>query len=263
MNMIKILMSNPYAWLILSLCTVASLIFAIYTWIMGKKTKEISIDKYTNEIVKMGKSPIQKLEMKFDGKAIQDLSSTIYFIWNSGNGVINANDMVGERPIRITCENEQFLDVKVIKQSDESNSFRILDFNSTNIEMTFDYIDSGEGLKFQILHTGNDEKIHVEYKIKGGKPKRDCAELRKENGIKKVIKAIADELIPMFIWLFVFLMTALFVNIIGITGEGMLVTTVVLSVPLTLIMIFIFMKLKTTLKQAFHRMVPNTLKKEN
>lgn len=263
MNLIEMLMSNPWAWLLLSLCTVASLIFAIYTWIMGKKTKEISIDKYTNEIVKMGKSPIQKLEMKFDGKAIQDLSSTIYFIWNSGNDVINAYDMVGEKPIRITCENEQFLDVKIIKQSDESNSFQILDFNSTNIEMTFDYIDSGEGLKFQILHTGTDEEIHVEYKIKGGKPKRDCAELKKESGIKKVIKAIADEIIPMFIWLFVFLMTELFVSITGITGERLLVTTVVLSVLLTTIMILIFIKLKSMLKQAFHRTIPNTLKKED
>ncbi len=263
MNVIEMLMSNSYAWLLLSLCTVASLIFAIYTWIMGKKTKEISIDRYTNEIVKMGKSPIQKLEMKFEGKAIQDLSSTIYFIWNSGNDVINANDMVGEKAIRITCENEQFLDVKLIKQSDESNSFRILDFNSTKIEMTFDYIDSGEGLKFQILHTGTDEEIHVEYKIKGGKPKRDCVELRKESGIKKAIKAIVYEIIPMIIWLLIFLMAALFSNAIGITGNGLLITAIVLSIPLTLIMILIFIKLKNVVKQVFHRAIPSTLKNEN
>lgn len=266
MDMIERLMSNPYAWLFLSLCTVASLIFAIYTWIKGKKTKEISIDNCTNEIVKMGKSPINKLEMKFDGKAIQELSSTIYFIWNSGSDVINASNMVGENPIKIICEDEQFLDVKIIKQSDESNAFKILYFSATKIEMSFDYIDSGEGVKLQILHNGNDEKIHVEYKIKGGKSKRNCAELRKEGGIKKIIKSIADELIPMFIWLFVFLMTALFVNaisnLIGVTGEGLFVTTIVLSIPLTLIMIFIFIKIKSIFKQRFHRTIPNTLNKE-
>ena len=62
MEMVEELMSNPYAWLFLSLCTVASFVFAIYTWINGKKTKEISIDNCTNEIVKMGKSPINKLD---------------------------------------------------------------------------------------------------------------------------------------------------------------------------------------------------------
>lgn len=262
MNMIERLMGNPYAWLFLALCTVASLFFAIYTWIKGKKTKEISIDNYTNEIVKMGKSPINKLEMKFDGKAIQELSSTIYFLWNSGSDVINASDMVGKKPIKIICEDEQFLDVKILKQSDESNSFQITDFNAANIEISFDYMDSGEGVKIQILHTGNVEKIQVEYKIKGGKPKRNCAELRKERGIKKVIKAIADELIPMFIWLFVFLMTALIVYIIGITGEGFLVITTIISVPLTLIMMFAFVKIRRMLKQIFHRTVPDVLKNE-
>lgn len=246
-----------------SLCTVVSLIFAIYTWITGKKTKEISIDNYTNEIIKMGKSPIQKLEMKFDGKAIQDLSSTIYFIWNSGNDVINVNDMVGKKPIRITCKNEQFLDIKIIKQSDESNAFQILNFNSTNIEMTFDYIDSGEGLKFQILHTGTDEEIHVDYKIKGGKPKRDCVELRKESGIKKAIRAAAYELIPMIIWLLSFIMAALFSSIIGITGKGLFYTAIVLSIPITLILILFFVKLKNAVRQVFHRAIPSTLKKEN
>lgn len=267
MEIIERLMSNSYAWLFLSLCTVASLIFAIYTWIKGKKTKEISIDNCTNEIVKMGKSPINKLEMKFDGKAIQELSSTIYFIWNSGSDVINAGDMVGENPIKIICEDEQFLDVKIIKQSDESNAFKILDFNAANIEVSFDYIDSGEGVKLQILHNGNDERIHVEYKIKGGKPKRNCAELRKENGIKKFIKAIVDELIPMFIWLFVLLMIGLFGNIIsnltGVTGEGLFAMSFVLSIPLTLIMILIFIKTKRMFKRVFHRTVPNTLNKED
>lgn len=136
MDIIERLMGNPYAWLFLALCTVVSLFFAIYTWIKGKKTKEISIDNYTNEIVKMGKSPINKLEMKFDGKAIQELSSTIYFLWNSGSDVINASDMVGKNPIKIICEDEQFLDVKILKQSDESNSFQITDFNAANIEMS-------------------------------------------------------------------------------------------------------------------------------
>ncbi len=129
--------------------------------------------------------------------------------------------------------------------------------------MTFDYIDSGERLKFQILHTGTDEEIHVEYKIKGGKPKRDCVELRKESGIKKAIKAIVYEIIPMIIWLLIFLMAALFSNAIGITGNGLLITAIVLSIPLTLIMILIFIKLKNVVKQVFHRAIPSTLKNEN
>ena len=263
MDKIEMLMSNPWAWLFLSFCTVISLIFAIYTWITGKKTKEISVDKYTNEIVKMGKSPIQKLEMKFDGKAIQDLSSTIYFIWNSGSDVINANDMVGEKPIRITCEGAQILDVKLIKQSDKSNSFRILNFDSTNIGMTFDYIDSGEGLKFQILHTGTDGGINVEYKIKGGKPKRNCAELRNESGIIKTIKAIVYEFIPITIWILSLFMVMLVGNIVGITGDDHNLAIFVISGFLAIILLLIFFKIKKVIKNVFHRSIPSALKNDN
>lgn len=63
----KELMNNPYAWALLSLCTIISLVFAIYTWIVGRKIKEISIDSSINEIIKQGKNPISKLDIKFEG----------------------------------------------------------------------------------------------------------------------------------------------------------------------------------------------------
>lgn len=101
------LMSNPYAWSVLSLCTVFSLIFAIYTWIVGRKTKEISVDYFSNEIIKQGKNPISKLNIEFEGKPIQDLTSTVFYIWNSGSEVINHDDVV-EKALKIKCKSESF-----------------------------------------------------------------------------------------------------------------------------------------------------------
>lgn len=39
---IKSLMNNPYAWVILSVCTIMSFVFGIYTWFAGKRKKEFS-----------------------------------------------------------------------------------------------------------------------------------------------------------------------------------------------------------------------------
>ena len=47
----KELMNNPYAWLFLSLITIFSFAFAIYTWIAGKKAKELSNDYLSNDII--------------------------------------------------------------------------------------------------------------------------------------------------------------------------------------------------------------------
>lgn len=257
--MLEMLMGNPYAWLLLSLCTIASLVFGIYSLIVGKKTKQISIDKYTNEIVKMGMSLTRKLEMKFDGKVIQDLSSTIFIIWNSGNDVINANDMVGEIPIKITCENEQFLDVKIIKRSDRSNDFRILNFNSKDIRMTFDYINSGEGLRLQILHTGSEEKIHVELKIKGGKAIRDCAELRKKSRDKSSIIFIVNELIIPMIALGLGYYTTILLFDLFEFASGVL-SVIACSFFFGLILLFIYTELKSRVSKIFHKEVPEALK---
>lgn len=260
--MLKMLMNNPYAWLLLSLCTIASLFFAIYTWIVGKKTKEISIDRYTNEIVKMGIRSIKRLEMKYDGKVIQDLSSTIFFIWNSGNDVINADDMVGENPIRITCKNEQLLAVKIIIQSDKSNAFRISKFNSKDIEIAFDYIDSGEGVQFQILHTGSEDNINVEYKIKGGKAKRDCVELRKKSINRTPIKAfIIDEIIPIVVFVLGMIVAILLFNVLKISIEPLSLSFIVFSVLCGIILLIIFLELKIKFSKIFHRTIPDKLKR--
>ena len=55
--MLNELMSNPFACFFLSLCTIFSVMFAIYTWIVGNKNKEFSVDYSTNDIIKQGKQP--------------------------------------------------------------------------------------------------------------------------------------------------------------------------------------------------------------
>ena len=118
--MMNELMSNPYAWLILSFCTIFSVVCAIYTWIVGKRTKEISIDYYSNDIIQPGKQPIPKLSIEFDGQKIEDLTATTFYIWNSGNDVINNTDIVGET-LKIECKSDKILDTQIIKQSDHIN----------------------------------------------------------------------------------------------------------------------------------------------
>lgn len=179
-DMINEWMENPYAWLILSVCTVGSLIFAIYTWFVGKKVKEISVDYSSNHIVKTGKSPIPKLEMKYNGKGIDNLSSTFFYIWNSGNEVVNDEDLVKVCPLKIKCDSEQILDAQIIKQSDDSNGFFIKKIAPEEVELQFEYIDCGEGVSIQVLHAGAEDKFSLDCKIKGGRKIKDCVKNRKK-----------------------------------------------------------------------------------
>lgn len=171
------LMNNPYAWAFLSLCTIASLLFSIYTWFIGKKVKEISIDYFMSCIIKQRVNAVSKLDIKFDGKYISDLSSTMFYIWNSGNDVINADDIVKKGLMKIQCGSKNILDAKIIKQSDIDNNFSIMQITSNDIDISFEYMDSNDGVVVQILHTGDISEIKFDCKIKGGNPIRNNFEV--------------------------------------------------------------------------------------
>ncbi len=139
----KELFENPVTSILIA---VVSLMFAIYAWFSQRKIKEISLDYFSNDIIKQGKAPIPKLNIEFAGKPIQDLSSTTFYIWNSGSDVINCNDIVGEA-LKIKCGLDAILDAQVISQSDDSNYFFISDLTSTEIYLAFDYMNAGEGVR--------------------------------------------------------------------------------------------------------------------
>ena len=254
-------MNNPYAWAFLSLCTIVSFAFAIYTWIVGRKTKEISIDYYSNDIIKQGKDPISKLDIKFDGKEIHDLSSTFFYIWNSGNDVINIEDIVSTKQLRIKSKSNNILDVHIIKQSDDSNSFSIMNFTSTNIEIAFEYMDSGEGVLLQVLHTDSKNDLFVDCKIKGGKPIRDCIELKKDKGIYRFLTNCFDELMPMILLIISGCVSIMLLKLIGIPTNDNSILVPLFIVIVTIVMEFMYYKAKKKINMAFHRTIPNELKR--
>ena len=171
---IQELMENPYAWAILSICTIVALIFAVYTWIVGKKKMELSCFYNTLWVVKAGKSVIPKLSLSYEGQAIDDLTVTKYVIWNSGNEVLNRSDIVRVCPLQIVSDgNAQILDAQIIVQSDVTNAFKILEKKDKCVKLEFDYANVGDGIILQILHTGDIADINVECKIKGGNKLRN------------------------------------------------------------------------------------------
>lgn len=261
--MIESLMANPYAWAILSLSTIISLLFGIYTWIVGHKSKEISIDYYTNQIIKQGKTPISKLSIKFDDKTIQDLSSSIFYIWNSGNDVIRDNDIVKARPLGIKSKRENILDIQILKQSDISNAFTINTISQTNTIILFDYINSNEGVKIQILHTGQIDDLSIDCKIKGGKEIRDCTKIRKDKGTIGLLKDFEREVMPMLVFLVGGILSIIVLGKFGFMYQEHKTVVLIISMGFSIVTIVLYANMKRKIRQAFHRVIPNNLKDEN
>lgn len=182
------LMSNPYAWAFLSLCTVASLIFGVFTWLKGRTKKEFSYVAATYPIIESGHSSIPKVKIHFDGEEVTNLTISKFIIWNSGNEVLNGSDIVPTRELKVEIPAEQnILEAQIIAQTEETNCFAIKESTSGYVKMTFDYADIQDGCVLQLLHTGDFDDLKISCKIKGG---LDLRELNQRIAPPKVLKKI-------------------------------------------------------------------------
>lgn len=166
------LMQNPYAWALLSFCTLFSVILAIWTYLKGKKKLEISCFCNTNEIVKSGRKLISDLQLLYHEKTIDNLAITRYAIWNSGNDVLNYSAIVETKPLQIIVSNDddvEILDAMILTQSEKTNNFVLEEINCKYVKIRFEYIEKNDGIVVQLIHTGGKHSLTVDCKIKGGK----------------------------------------------------------------------------------------------
>lgn len=194
--MLEKLMNDPFAWFILSALSVFSVAFGIWTWFAGKQRKEISVQCKSDILIKAGKNQIKKLDVLYDGNPIADLTSSKFYIWNSGNQVLQKNDIVTARPIAICSEKAKLLDVQILRMSDPTSAFRINTVSDREINVDFEYMEGGDGVLIQILHTGDFLDLKFDCKIKGGNDVRDCTREHKNRKIllrDKILDFIAKD----------------------------------------------------------------------
>lgn len=216
------LMNNPYAWLILSACTVFSVFYGIYAGVKSKEKKEISYRVNTYEIVRAGENMIPQFQMSYGEHPIRNLTVSRFVIWNSGNKLLNHSDIVEEKPLSITSSDKEaeILDASIIKRSEESNKFVINKKENRCVELEFDYMDKKDGVIVQILHTGSINDFDLDCKIKGGKDIRKIAKKSPPSKEQKnFIKIISIIFMCLTVVTAMALLIMLNLQVIGIVSE--------------------------------------------
>lgn len=264
--MLQYLKTIPFDEILSWTLTVFSVVFAVYTWIAGKKRQEFSVSCKTNEIIVSGKSNIEGLQIQYRGTEIKDLSSTLFYIWNSGNTVIQSDDIVKSKPLCIKNTGNAFiLKSNIVRVCEETNAFAIIGETNQMVELSFDYVDHGEGVVLQILHSGSMQDLEVDYKIKGGNGIRERSSVkRKQREAKKDIAWDAlGAFIPSFVGYSLMLvscnMGAYIANNINITAWIGVPITVSIVLGLPALGFFIGMKIVKWINKKYHRSIPSTL----
>ena len=265
------LMNNPYAWLLLAFCTVAAFVFAIYTWIVGKKKKEFTYLSNSYKIIQKGKSIIPQLQLTYENRNIEDLSITKYAIWNSGNEVINGSDVVSEKPLKIMAnvDNAIILDTKVIVESEETNKFVIAERKEKFTTIDFDYVDPRDGIVIQVVHTG--KSLDIDCKIKGGKELKNLNKRKTEEKIsRKKAKRIATILLGVDIFMLTGMATYFFlteweivprVQINSLKNYDRIISKM-LSIIMIILVITLIHMLYDRVKEVYYINIPSKLRQD-
>ncbi len=191
------LMANPYCWLLLAFCTIFGVSFTIYQVFINKQNKEISFVKHKFYAIEQGRKAIDGLDILYKGQKTESLIVSRYAIWNSGNILIRNEDVVESRKLCLKCsEDAKILDAKIIAVNEDTNLCNIDSIDDNQVNLTFDYLDKNDGLVIQVLHTGKQNNLIFDCKLKGGNLKdADYSKLenilsKEENKSRKLAKSL-------------------------------------------------------------------------
>lgn len=194
-SILKTMQESPYAWAILSLITIVSLLFGIYSWVSGKKFKRLTYTRETNKLISLKNVAVDSLHLFFNKEEIMDVSITRFAVWNSGNERIDSKDIVASRLLRTGLKEGHKKDSRILNCSIDyvTDDTIFGDINPAEIELVsdtytipIDYLAPSDGMIIQIVHTGDNDDLYMDCHIKGGKEFDEVdnyVQLKKQNKI--------------------------------------------------------------------------------
>ncbi len=183
-----------YLWKILSIMGLVIGLLSFYYTFVGYKYKSPNYIIKSNNLINENISKIDLLDLKVEGRKINNLTISKIAFWNSGKEVINGNDVAEAEPISIHLKNGLELIGKPIitYPLTSSNQFLIkISPDNKFFNILFDYIDYGDGLIIEFFHTGkNDDDIFIKGKIKGVREIKKVTIDLERSEFKKIIGAL-------------------------------------------------------------------------
>lgn len=95
------------------------------------------------------------VEVRFGGAVVPQLTSTMVFVWNSGNRTLIGKNVVEADPLRVVLpEGSRVLKCEVGVTNRRFNGWRTGPCESGSVSVGFDYLDPRDGAVIAVLHTG-------------------------------------------------------------------------------------------------------------
>jgi len=158
-------------WIIPTLIGIAA--SAIFFWLGVRFRSKSQMAYQLHDFTVIGQPSVTNLgdiKILFNNVAVPRVVVTQLAVWNTGNTVVKGKEIVESDPLTIRFEDgAMILDAQRVSATQEVNDFRIRvsENDRSRAVLEFDYLNGGDGAKFQIIHTGGSGKAKVTGSIRG------------------------------------------------------------------------------------------------
>lgn len=150
-------------------------LFSIYTYLRTRERRAIIYKKAETKIIGGNGSKILdgKIEIRFSGRVIERVTKTTFWVWNGGNRTISAEDIAQGDRLRFVIPSQcEVLNASIVSVSSPSNGIFLKAITTDAIIAEFEFLDSNQGFKCEVLHTAPMDLFQIAGTIKGiGQPK--------------------------------------------------------------------------------------------
>lgn len=204
MEFINQLLKNPFFQIANTIFGFIGLTILIIMFIKKKKRLGLFI-KPTKIFLDMN---LPEVRNTYNGESISTLFETEFVLWNKGKKIIQESDFAAAIEIYGKDENLKILDVNYISSNCDKNNFRYELNEKNHLIIHFDYLTKNQGIKLEILHTGDIKNF--EYKINSDSVKYN---IEKSNYTANIItKKQEYNLLPILYLIMTVLLTTIPVN---------------------------------------------------
>ena len=164
------ILNSPWIRLLLFVLAIAGLPLTFFLHRRGRKEKLPRYDLRSNILVQDLTARYEPLQVTYNRKQVQNVTATRVTIWNAGGETINHDDVPAGDPIIIRPHGQcEILEAKKVKENKPANNFRISRTDDgAGVKCEFEYIDKGQGVVIQLIHTGKgDDDLEISGTVKG------------------------------------------------------------------------------------------------
>lgn len=111
-----------------------------------------------------------EVEIRYKDKEVQRLTLTSVYFWNDGRTMMRGNQIVEDDPLRYEFDpSDEILKAHVATSTKPANKVtaRAADNDKHTLLVDFDYLDPGDGVRIDILHTSAHRYPKIEGSLRG------------------------------------------------------------------------------------------------